>query len=79
LLLPIDIGLYIYEREEVRTMCESRRVCCCDGFRFEVKPTEKGFKIDVAAKDDEMRKTPKRIVICCCEAPKDSAADKCCT
>ena len=60
-------------------MCESKEICSCGCFSFEVEPTEKGFKVNVAAKDDEKQKTPKRIIICCGEAPKDSAAGKCCT
>lgn len=60
-------------------MCECRQTCCCGCLSFEVEQTEKGFKVNVVPKDDEKRTPPKRIVICCGEAPKDSAAGKCCT
>ena len=60
-------------------MCETKQSCCCGSLSFEVEPTEKGFKVNFEHKDEERQRSPKRIVLCCCEGPKDTAEGKCCT
>ena len=60
-------------------MSESKEArCCCDGFCFEVKPTDNGISIQITAEDAETLKVLKCIVAGCGDVREDPPAGDCC-